>query len=64
VVKTPPPLEVPSSSLVQVAMEPHSNIPVLAFAKILYPICIDVPTPTPTEVLEPLLAEVLVPPYV
>ncbi len=63
-VKTPPSLEVPSPSLAQVAMEPHSKIPTLPSAKILYRVPIDVPTPTPIKVSEPLLAEVLVPPYV
>jgi hypothetical protein len=63
-VKTPPSLEVPSPSLAQAAMEPHNNILALPSTKILYLIPIDVPTPTPTEVSKPLLAKVLVPPYV
>jgi hypothetical protein len=46
-------------------MELHSNIPALPFAKILHLVPIDVPTtPTPTKVLEPLLAKVLVPPSI
>jgi hypothetical protein len=62
--KAPTSLKVPNPSLAQMAMEPHSNIPMLPFAKILYLVPIDVQTPTPTKVLEPLLAEVLVPPSV
>jgi hypothetical protein len=54
----------PNPSLAQVAMEPHSNIPTLPSAKILYLIPIDVPTPTPIEVSKPLLVEVLVPPSI
>jgi hypothetical protein len=53
-----------SPSLAQVAVEPHNNIPMLPFAKILYPIPIDGPTLTPMEVSKPLLVEVLVPPFV
>ncbi len=63
-VKAPPSLEVPSLSLAQVAMEPHSNILVLPSAKILYLVPIDGPTPTPIEVSKPLLVEVLVSPFV
>jgi hypothetical protein len=48
IVKAPPSLEVSSPSLAQVVMEPHSNIPTLPSTKILYPVPIDVPTPTPT----------------
>jgi hypothetical protein len=63
-VKASSPLEVPSPSLAQVAMELHNNILVLPSTKILYPIPIDVPTATPTKVLEPLLAKILVPPSI
>jgi len=63
-VKAPPSLEMSNPSLAQMAMEPHSNIPMLPFAKILYLVPIDVPTPTPTKVSGPLLAKVLVPPFV
>jgi hypothetical protein len=52
----------PNPSLAQMAMEPRSNILMLPFAKILYLVPIDVPTPTCTKVSEPLLDEVLVPP--
>jgi len=62
--KIPSSLKVPSPSLAQVAMEPHSNIPTLPFAKILHLVPIDVPTPTRTKVSKPLLAKVLVPPFV
>jgi hypothetical protein len=58
VMKAPSSLEVPSPSLAQVAMEFHRNILALPSTKILF----DLPTPTPIEVLEPLLIEVLVPP--
>jgi len=54
----------PSPSLAQMAMELHSNIPMLPFAKILYLVLIDVPTPTPTKVSKPLLAKVLVAPSI
>jgi hypothetical protein len=46
------------------AMEPHDNIPMLPSAKILYPMPIDIPTPTLIKVLEPLLAKVLVPYFI
>jgi len=46
------------------AMESHDNILALPSAKILYLIWIDVPTPTPIEVLEPLFDKVLIPPSI
>jgi hypothetical protein len=63
-VKTPSSLEVPSPSLAQMAMEPHSNIPTPPSAKILHLVPIDVPTPTPIEVSKPQLVEVLVQPSI
>jgi hypothetical protein len=62
--KAPSSLESAKPSLAQMAMEPHDNIPMLPSAKILYPMPIDIPTPTLIKVLEPLLAKVLVPYFI
>ncbi len=63
VVKAPSSLKMSSPSLAQVAMELHSNIPMLPSTKILYIVPIDVPTPTPRKVSKPLFVEVLIPPF-